>query len=421
MRLSSQSTEGKQFASLRPRQIAIGFLCVGTLIRIASVGSVGARTLDERVYTQQANIWLQEGRPGIRALVQRYERDPVTRYYPMPTRAGTIRLFAAAMTLSGRTDVLVGAVVSCIASIFSLFLLAWIGVRFFSAWVTSTAVLFFAVFPPELVIARRAWSDAPVELASLLLVWLVCEIVRDSSRRSWHFLFAVVASLGVTLKESFAVPLGICGVWLLCVLLKRGEWRNALMLTLMSLAGCLVAITWLAEMAGGFRDLERVVTGIAGVNAVNPYAIKWASGPGYLLLDGLWIVSPMFALLALTGVLRALDHRSSVGVQYAALPWIAAFTLSNVVVAMIVPHWLNLRYVSVAFGTYCLLAGVGAELLFSIGSKQFADRRRGIFAILFAAVMLTGAATASRYFFGAFVQGGTPDLAIRMLEAQLDR
>jgi len=40
------------------------------------------------------------------------------------------------------------------------------------------------------------WTDALVELAGLLLIWLVCEIARDSKRLIWYPLFALIGSLG---------------------------------------------------------------------------------------------------------------------------------------------------------------------------------------------------------------------------------
>jgi 4-amino-4-deoxy-L-arabinose transferase-like glycosyltransferase len=181
-------------------------LCLAAVLRVANLDNVTLRTPDERVYTRQANAWLQSGQPGIRALVEEYQRDPDARLYPPPTRVGMIRLVAATMRWTGRNDEAVGAIISCFASIASLYMVALIGIRFLPTWAALAGLLLYAVFPAALTIARRTWSDALVELAGLLLVWLACEITRDSRRRIWYLLFAVVGSASITIKESMPVP-----------------------------------------------------------------------------------------------------------------------------------------------------------------------------------------------------------------------
>ncbi len=157
---------------------------LGIGARIANLGNVNARTPDERVYRSQADAWRQQGVAGLRSLVAGYERDPEARLYPPPTRVGMIRLVAAAMSITGRDDESAGAVLSCAASIGSLLMLALIGFRFFPQWAAVCGLLFYAVSPPELVIARRAWTDAVVELIGLGMVYFACEITRDSRRWS---------------------------------------------------------------------------------------------------------------------------------------------------------------------------------------------------------------------------------------------
>lgn len=101
--------------------------------------------------------------------------------------------------------------------------------------------------------------------------------------------------------------------------------------------------------------------------------------------------------------------------------WIALFTLANMALAMVMPHWLNLRYVSVAFGTYCLLAGLGAWYVFSLMSQQLPRARRSVLIGAGALVLLAGAATDYRRFRSIFVRDATPDLSIRMLRESRDR
>src|SRR5690349_16406410 len=120
-------------------------LCLGIGIRLANLNIVTGRSPDEHNYTLQANILLQEGSAGLRRMAVEYQRDPAARLAGPPTRAGYLWMLAATMRLTGRTDDGVGAVLSCAASIGSLFILTLIGIRFFPPWATLFALLFFIV------------------------------------------------------------------------------------------------------------------------------------------------------------------------------------------------------------------------------------------------------------------------------------
>src|SRR5919197_2281773 len=161
-------------------------LAVGVGLRLANLGNVSSRTPDERVYTYQANVLLHPGTAGLRALVTEYQRDPVVRQYPTPTRAGYLWLLTTVMRITGSTDVSVGAGISCVASIGSLLVLFLIGVRFFPPWAMLFAGLFFAISPAELWLARRSLQDALLEFLGLALILVAGEINRNSRRYVWY-------------------------------------------------------------------------------------------------------------------------------------------------------------------------------------------------------------------------------------------
>ena len=418
------STIARMRVNLSPQQLLLMVLLLflAGLLRVGNLDNVTSRTPDERVYTRQANIWLQSGQAGFRALVEEYEHDPEVRYYPTPTRAGMIRLVAWAMRWTGRNDETVGAVVSCAASIASLYMVALIGIRFLPPWASLAAVLFYAVFPATLATARRTWTDALVELAGLMLLWLTCEIIRDSRRRTWYLLFAAVGSASITVKESMPVPYGLCALCILWVLIKeRREWENALTLVSAAAVGLFASLLWLARMAGSFADFFQIVLGIQGVNATNPYAIEYASGPGYLLLDAFWILSPIVSLLSLVGLYVSFRRPLEVGTISQPILWISLFSISNILVAMVIPHWLNLRYVSVAFGPICLLAGLGAWYLFSVSSKWVAAEQRRVLGGIVTAILIAVAVADYRRFQRIFVRDATADLSIKMLQDERHR
>ena len=403
--------------NLSPQQLLLllAVLCVGALLRVANLDNVGIRTPDEFVYTRQANVWLHSGGVGLRSMAANYEADTVARLYPPPTRVGMIRLVAVFMRLTGRNNVSVGALLSSAASIASLSMVALIAIRFLPAVAALVSVLFFAVFPPELAIARRTWADAPAELASLLLIWLACEITRDSRRRVWYLLFAATGGASVAIKESMCVPFGVCGLWLLFILLRKREWKNVLLLTSAAIVALLATLAWIAGLVGGFPAIVRMVSGIPAANARNPYAIVYASGPGYWLLQAFWYLSPVTTLLGGVGAYGVLSRREQLGRHFLPALFILLFTLSHIAIAMLVPHWLNLRYVGMTFGTVCLLAGLGAWSVYSTFSRSLGGAQRRILAGVAAAILIGTAATDYKRFQRTFVQHGTTDLSVGML------
>jgi hypothetical protein len=391
-------------------------LLVGIGARIANLGHVNSRTPDERVYRSQADTWRQQGPAGLRSLAAAYERDPEARLYPPPTRVGMIRLMAAAMSITGRDDESAGAILSCAASIGSLLMLALIGLQFFPPWVTLCGLLFYAVSPPELVIARRAWADAVVELIGLGMVYAACEITRDSRRWSAYAGFAIAGALGVAVKEAMGVPFGLCGIWLLWVLaVERREFRNAAILVVGSVLAVAASVYWLAWSVGSVGEVVQIIAGIPGANATNAYALEYASGSPWLLLQAFWIISPVSALFFAAGVYAGLAGRE------ATARWITLFTVVQIGIAMAVPHWLNLRYVSVAFGCYCLVAGLGFLFVASLVLNRIKASDRKALAAMLGLVAVGGAIADYARFERYFVRDGTADLSVKMVIDERNR
>jgi 4-amino-4-deoxy-L-arabinose transferase-like glycosyltransferase len=393
----------------RPLIALAVLVCVAAGLRLANFGNVNTRTPDERVYTYQAKTWLESGRAGIRSMVDEYMGDAETRWYPPPTRVGMIRLVADAMRWTGRGDESVGARISCAASIGSLVVLALIGMRFLPPWAACAGILFYAVFPPELAIARRTWTDALVELAGLLLIWFTCEITRDSRRIVWYPLFAAVGSLGVLVKESMPVPYGLCALWILWLLVRRREWSRAAILIGATAVGMGASLWWLSVQVGSLADYVGIVMGIPKANAANPYAIEYASGSPLLMLLAFWIVAPVTSLLSVAGLLAVWKKREG------PLVFLAGFTVAYIGIAMAMPHFLNLRYVGNTYGTFCLLAGLGFWFLISRGWGWLDVGDRRVFAVLAIAIVVGGAVADYLRFQRYFVRDETADLSIKML------
>jgi hypothetical protein len=202
-------------------------LCLGVGLRLANLGNVKSPSPDELVYTLQAKYLSQGQGSALRSLVAEFQRDPVVRRFPPPTRLGYSVPLAVMMHLSGKTDEQVGRYLSSAASIGSLLLVTLIGLRFFPFWATLFALFFFVVSPMELAISRRAWTDALSELLGLVVIYAAAEITRNSRRRIWYLLFVAAGSLGLAVKETGVIAYGFCAIWVLWVVfVERKQWAN---------------------------------------------------------------------------------------------------------------------------------------------------------------------------------------------------
>lgn len=399
-------------------------LCLGIGLRLANLENVTRRTPDEIVYTRQANLVLQQGTEGVRSLVAQYQRDPSVRLYPPPTRAGYLWALAATMRLGGRTDEGAGAILSCAASVGSLFMLTLVGIRFFPPWATLFALLFFSVSPAELELARRTWADALSGFLGLSLVWVAGEITRAPGRRLWHWAFAIVGGLATLIKESGPIVFGLCTVWVVWVLLmERRTPRDAVRLMGGISAAAAATVLWLASSVGGVSTLIQTWTMWLQANAANPYALEYQSGPGYLLLEAFHILSPLTAVLCAVGLAVALSYRRSVRgpqpptgtVKREVIFWMALFALAFLAIPMLLPHWLNLRYLSALFGPFYLLAGLGFCCCVSVLWPRLSRKPRAAFAAVVIAALLVVASTDHRRFRRMFVRDALGDLSVKLV------
>ncbi|MGA7991925.1 MAG: hypothetical protein WCC53_10870 [Thermoanaerobaculia bacterium] len=401
--------------------VAVFLLGIG--LRVGNLGSVASRSPDERVYTWQARVVLAEGPGGIRSLVETYLRNPDLRFYPPPTRAGYIRLLAAVMRVSRTTDERAGAYLSCAASIGSLALLLLFGFRFLPAPATLAAAILFAVSPMELALSRRTWQDALVEFLGFSLVYLAAEISRDGGRPAWLVAYVLVGSLGIVVKEIAPVAYALVTLQVLYVLVvRRRDLKGSVLLAVAGLAGAAAAVGWLAAAVGGLSTLWGIVSGIPAANAANVYAIQYQTGPAWRVLQAFWVVSPVASLLCLAGLaglllarLRLLSTLESLGPEGLETGWwIGAFLLCFLALPMLLPHWINLRYVSVIYGPFYLLAGIGVWSILELATRVSGLNRRAVTAAVFAVIVLAAAADV-RFFRKIFVERGLPDLSIRFL------
>lgn len=376
-------------------------LLFSAALRVASVLNVVDRSPDERVYASRARILLASGLAGARRVAEEYGRDPEQWTTPLPTRVGYTVLVAAAMKITGEADARAGACLSCFASILSLLAAAAIGLRFFGRQIAILALIFLAVFPPDLVLAGRCWQDSVVGLAGLLMFWLTLEIV--AKPRGWIY-YAGLATLGAALlliKETLIFCYAPC---LLAVLITRRE-RVALLLS-STVAATLVCGLALAAVTGGIAETFALVQHASQAVARQPYALQTSSGPGYLLLFGFERLCPLTTNLSPLGLLAAVRERRIVRL-------LALLASAFAVAFMVVPHWLNLRFLSPIYVPLCLFAGAGLWHLFQIACRRLPPRLIPVVA----ACGIAGIAIALLADFRRVERAGFRDLSVGMVFA----
>jgi len=389
-------------------------LTTGALLRVAHHMDVQSRSPDEETYTDYASHVADGGIRAFPRVFSDYEQAGDIWVYPAPTRVGEILLTVAIMKLENVRDEQAGADLSLAASIVTLLLTAWIGVRFFDPWTAVAATAFLAFSVPELGIARRAWTDSLVGLTSLCLVLITCVLSRSENRRRiWLYILFLAAGCGALLvKESLAVYYGICGLWLTALLWFQEKTAKGVALLA---AGGIVSVA-LALL------IVRVLCGdSATFVALLPHPGNWLlahpeswttenyGGPWYQLFGLLWTVGPLTAAMALAGFIALAVHKVE---RTATTLVVAAIAGVCVLFLAFAPALKCLRLLSPADGCYALMAGLGLTTLLAEARSRMGRIGYGaMVAVAVLAVTVEGVCNYHSYT-AAVVDSGMEDLAI---------
>src|SRR6266404_1964452 len=188
--------------------LAAAIAC-GTALRLAHHDDVTTRSPDERNYTYRAQQIVEDGFNVMRPWFADYAANSAYWDQPPITRVGNVLVLAAVMKATGARDFSAGTSVSLACSILSLFLVAWIGLRFFHPGVAVAAVAFQAFSVGALGIARRAWGDGFFGFVGLLILWLTCELTRNPRRVFLYPLFLLAGTYAMLTKETSVMSYGI--------------------------------------------------------------------------------------------------------------------------------------------------------------------------------------------------------------------
>ncbi len=218
-------------------------------------------------------------------------------------------------------------------------------------------------------------------------------------------------------------PCLVCATWHLAI--KQQTLAKAGVLLGAAVTCALADIVLLVVCTGSATVPFAILSGAAQGNASLPYPLMYMTGPGYLLLLGFEALTPITTNLALLGIIVTIFAtyfsglaaiRSSLREPRAAII-LALLTIAFIAVFILIPHWLNLRYVSPAYTPMGLFAGAAVWQLFLIVKRILNPNvLRGVAALGLIVIILSIAVDYQR-FQRCFVQTGANDLAVRTVLA----
>lgn len=343
--------------------LIFAIVCTGILLRLSLFEPEIARSPDERTYTRQANVLLEQGASGLRMLSEELVRNPLeVGMAPSPLRVGYLGILAGYMGITGNRTILAGAQLSLLASIATLILVAFAACRNLSPTAAGIAVLFDAVLPFELMTGRRAWQEAVISLLATALVVLAIELPKMHGLPSLaaYFAFITCGVLSLTTKENIGIAFLLCTTGLLGAAILRKDRATAVGATISLGAAILVTAAILASIFGGLGKYVALQRIAEKVSAMNVYDQTYSVGPAWMLPAAIIRVCPLVAIGALAGmaiaIYRALKTR---GLSAEALPLALAGYCIVLLLIQIVSQRMNLRYTAPIYSSLCMLSGAG--------------------------------------------------------------
>jgi hypothetical protein len=374
------------------------------------------RSPDEYTYTHFASVLADQGPAAFPGEFKIYNADPRFWDHPSPARFGHVVLISGLMRITGTRNARSGAAVSWFFSGLSLLLVAWLSLRFFNRWVAILSVTFLSFSFVELAVSRRAWQDATIGFAGLLLVCLTCAIAASPKRRVLHIAFFATGAWSLLIKESGWVSLGICILWLTGVaIFQERSWQLVKVLLVGGLASVAVYFAILSALAGGPEPVVMAQIHLLRGAANSPYGVNY-DGPWYQVAYLLWLIGPLTAIAALFGLLTAVGvRRDSVRAGLGIRDWRAA-QLSALVLFLFIAitslgvHLQCLRLISPSDGPYCILAAFGVWSVFSFAQSASPNFGRIVFPVL-AIALIAEFTVEYRTFNEVVIKSGMEDLA----------
>ena len=378
-------------------------LCVALLGLAATLRcvwfDVPERSPDEQLYTTFGAHIAAEGPGWLARLDRDFNRD-LDVEYPWPNRVGYTCLIGLAMRLTGHRTVRTAEAVSTLASVLLVALTGLLGARFLGAWPAAIAMLFLAVSPLDLALARRAWQDDVTALVTLAMTAAFLFAATEPARRARAAAaaFFALSAWALLVKESTAIPFGLGTLGLAAIARARtGRLRPALGVLLAGAAAAAVAALVVTAVCGGWNGLLQTLARAREVNAPDDYMRRYQSGGIGYYLTGLGMLNAVPWLLGGAGALLAIA-RAPLLAGPAVPPRARAATLALAGYALgfcaVAFGYFskNMRFLSPVFAPVYLLAGA---LVVAVLGRLRARVSRRAFAAAVAATALALAASAA--------------------------
>ncbi len=391
-------------------------LATGIWLRAIHVNDPHRLTPNERAYLSDAARLHDEGFAATRPLFVEYMNDPDLWAVAQPARIGYILLLDLTMTIMRATDIHAGMTLSFLASVLTLMLLAWLGVRFFNPWVSVAACALCATSLTDIWLVRGTPQDGVFGLFALLEIWIACEIMR-APRRYWLYVpFHLVGIWSILIKQSGLFVYGFCAAWLLGFLLFRERKpRVAVTLAACFVAGLLIVCVVYIYCAGDSITAWRVymLSYISNAEAWS-YNDECCFGPPTQMPYVLWLLSPVTSALALAGFASLLSPAKWIGnlttLQrnyggLCALMAVGFLTMFTFFSGMQV-----LRFITPGEGAVCLLGGVGFYCLISRASLHLSPIEFAFLLAVAVVGVMSGMVRDYRVFDKVAIEVGTPEL-----------
>lgn len=401
-------------------------LTLGIILRFSNNTNMNSRSPDEIVCTAQANTLAENGAEGIKFLVENYNNYEKLWVYPNPLRVGYLWAFVAAIKMTGISDI--GRQLSCFFSIISLLLLTILGLRFFNKWIALYSVLFMSVSPVALAISRRTWQDAMLGCFGPLLIYICCEITRSAHRIILYLLFIILGSYCILIKDSGVLIYFLCVAWISWTLfIKEKSILKSAVLIVVSIVGAVISIAYLIHVAGGIANVVEVMKHFKEAVATNSYALNYQSGPWYHFLAGVWLISPLNTVLYVVGITGTLSMSMKyikstnllINKSQDVILGIMFFMIIFMTSVTAVPYCKNYRYISVLFGPFYLVGGLGLWYIVLYAKNKLNNVCFYGVIIVIVAIVLVGAGNDYRNFEKVFIELGAKDIVLKSWEKAL--
>jgi 4-amino-4-deoxy-L-arabinose transferase-like glycosyltransferase len=403
-------TAPARLASLPGLLLAV-VLVLAAALRVAWFDA-GARSPDEELYTRFARGLAREGPAWQVRLVHDFNRGADVDY-PWQQRIGFTGLVALAQRATGDTMVTAGEKLSVAASLGAIATTAALAWEFTGPWSAVAATAFMAVSPLDLGLARRAWQDDVVMLVAVLMLAAWMRVAAGGSRK-WWLLFFALATYGMTVKESLAIPAAFGTVGLAGLEWRRTRrWRDVLVALALGAAAAALSLAVIVAVSGGWSELRTTLALAREANAPDEYMRHYQTGGvfdyyvrGLLKLQAVpWLLAAGFTCwLAVKPKPAAPGPRARRALTTAAIQLV---TFCGVACSY---SSKNIRFLSPVYPAVALLAAAALPALQAAAARH--GRRAGVAAAVALAVLVTvSCALDVRRFHHYFIEDEIQDLA----------